>query len=168
MRYFAGIAGSIICAICIAGNSFGDDIKGRIEEIDAKSAIVTVGGIKIATQNGRVENEIGQLIFVKDLAVGDFIAADGYFGNPGEFDSYKLSRDYPGHDELTARIKSIDQENNKISIRGVLVSYGKDLKIEDEDGIPTNLERLPNGSYVECRGKWTGPLQFFVNKIRRE
>ena len=169
MKYLLIMALCIFCAIsCLTKNVSADAIKGTVDSVDPAAATIVVGGIFITTQNGRVENEVGQVIMLQDIAAGNFVAVEGYFSGPGRFDAYKTSKDYPGNDEITARIEAIDIEQKKIFIRGVEIDYTEALRVEDEDGISMDLDLLTKDLYVECRGQWIGPLKLLAKKIRKE
>ncbi|NQT22703.1 MAG: hypothetical protein HQ579_04595, partial [Candidatus Omnitrophica bacterium] len=122
-------------------------------------------GVKIAVQSARIENDNDMPITLNAIAVGDYLEIEGSFTGPGQMMAMKIEKQYPEQDEIKGRIESLNAADNKLIISGITVNISQDAWLEGHDDMRISIAQLAVGSYIECKGSWSGPAEFTANKI---
>ncbi len=155
----------ITIVACISSLCLADEIRGRVEAIDAGSKIITVSGVKVRSVNAVIENEMGGRADFSALAVGNYLEIEGSFTGAGEMIAVEIEKELGGKEVIKGRVEKIDPENNVILVGGITVTAAPNARIEDDDDGPISIEQIPVGAYVDCEGSWSGALAFKAHKI---
>ena len=142
-----------------------DEINGKIQVVSPKDSSITVSGVVIAAQNARIENEFDQLINLSAIVVGDYVEIDGTFTGPGQMMAMKIEKEYPKQDEIKGRIETVDTAKREMKISGITIKIPQNAWLEGHHDTRISIEQILPSYYVECKGIWTGPLEFTASKV---
>jgi len=151
-----------------------DEINGKIQVVSPKDSSITVSGVVIAAQNARIENEFDQLINLSAIVVDDYVEIDGTFTGPGqmmamkiekEYPKQEIEKEYPKQDEIKGRIETVDTAKREMKISGITIKIPQNAWLEGHHDTRISIEQILPSYYVECKGIWTGPLEFTASKV---
>jgi len=147
-------------SVCVA-----DEINGKTQVVSPKDSSITVSGVVIAAQNARIENEFDQPINLSAIAVGDYVEIDGIFTGPGQMMAMKIEKEYPKQDEIKGRIETVDTAKREMKISGITIKIPQNAWLEGHNDMRISIEQILPNYYVDCKGIWTGPLEFTASKV---
>ncbi|MCL5037162.1 MAG: DUF5666 domain-containing protein [Chloroflexi bacterium] len=147
---------------------FADEINGKVQAVDINANTIIISGIKISAQHARLENEADMPIILSAITVGDFLDVEGTFTGNGQMMAMKIEKDYPGYDKIKGKIDKIDYNTREMIIAGVKIKVSQDAWLEGPHDMIFQFAQFVPSSYVECKGRWTGPLEFNTTKVEMD
>ena len=155
----------LMMLFALTGACFADEINGKVQAVDINANIITISGIKISAQHARLENEADMPIILSAIKVGDFLEVEGAFTGNGLMTAMKIEKDYPGNDKIKGKIDKIDYNTREMIIAGVKIKVPQEARLEGPDDMIFQFAQFVPSSYVECKGGWTGPLEFHAIEV---
>jgi hypothetical protein len=158
----------LICILTLLVSSAvgnADELKGKIQAVDAEARTVEVFGVKVNAQTAEVRNDAEKAVNLSALAAGDRVEIEGTFTDKAEMSAKKIVKDFSGYDEIRGKIESADAAAGEITISGVKVKVKPDTWLEGPQDLRVAFEELRPSVSARCEGVFTGTLEFSAKKI---
>ncbi|MDD5085817.1 MAG: DUF5666 domain-containing protein [Candidatus Omnitrophica bacterium] len=156
---------ALLFVFIFAAVSSADEIKGRMQSVDAQEAMIDVAGVKINTQGAKITDRAGLSMTLRDISDDDYIDVEGYFTGPGEMKANKIYIGDAEPDRIEGKIESIDIASRQLVIGGINVKIFQYARIRDKNGIEVPFEKIAPRKSLRCDGSWTGNLEFTASII---
>ena len=154
--------------LLISGNSYADEIRGKVSSVDAAKKTIIISGVSVLADDAWIEDErdypLG-LEGLKNMGKDAYIEVSGKFTGPSEMKAKKIDQRVPECAVIEGKIASIDAAKREIVISGITVKLKKDAWLEGPGRVKIPLELFTPGYPVECRGEWTGNSEFTAFKV---
>lgn len=154
--------------LLIAGDSYADEIRGKVSSVDTAKKTVVISGVSILADDAWIEDERDYpltLEVLKNMGKDAYIEVSGKFTGPSEMKAKKIDQRVPECAVIEGKIASIDAAKKEIVISGIIVKVKKDAWLEGPGRVKIPLELFTPGYPVECRGEWTGNSEFTAFKV---
>lgn len=155
----------ILTLLIFSAIGSADELKGKIQAVDAEAHTVEVFGVKVNAQTAEIKNDAEKNVSISTLVAGDRVDIEGTFTDKAQMSAKKIAKDFSGYDEIKGKIESADAAAGEITISGVKVKVKPDTWLEGPQDLRVAFEELRPSVYAKCEGVFTGALEFSAKKI---